>query len=200
MTGFEDAANLGRCLAKDYAADMFRLLASYTSLSASEAASRLNLHVQTAQAFLDALVALAIVDKQESTDKTRPYFRYVLKVTRITLEVDLALLSGHRPDQALARLVRERRTSAARFVTSRRRNAVTTVVAWVGMGRDRDERRINLTRAQGAFLFHLPFPSEDPRPIRDILEDAAVEPAQVREVFDLLERLEALGAVDIRDP
>ena len=50
---FKQAALLGACLAKDYAPEMFRLLVNYRSLSASEAASRLDLHVQPAQTFLE---------------------------------------------------------------------------------------------------------------------------------------------------
>ena len=55
---FENAARLGACLSKDYAPEMFRLLVDYRSLSASEAASRLNLHVRTAQSFLEALESM----------------------------------------------------------------------------------------------------------------------------------------------
>jgi hypothetical protein len=86
---FERASQLGACLSKDYAAEMFRLLVNYKSLSASEAASRLDLHVQTAQTFLDTLASLGVLDKEESTEKTRPYFRYSLKTIRITLDLDL---------------------------------------------------------------------------------------------------------------
>jgi hypothetical protein len=35
---FKEAAKLGSCLSKDYAEDLFRLLTTYESISASEAA------------------------------------------------------------------------------------------------------------------------------------------------------------------
>ena len=101
---FKQAALLGACLAKDYAPEMFRLLVNYRSLSASEAASRLNLHVQTAQGFLESLESLGILEKQESREKSRPYYRFFLKTDRITLDLDLtALAEESNPPSNLAR-------------------------------------------------------------------------------------------------
>ncbi len=52
---FGAARKLGACLSRDYAEGMFRLLVNYQDISASEAASRLGLHIRTAQDFLDTL-------------------------------------------------------------------------------------------------------------------------------------------------
>ena len=49
-------ALLGSLLSKKYARDLLRLLKVYQDISSSEAASRLNLHVQTVQEFLEGLV------------------------------------------------------------------------------------------------------------------------------------------------
>jgi len=46
---FKTAAQLSALLSKDYADDFFRLLVNYKNISASEAASRINLHISTAQ-------------------------------------------------------------------------------------------------------------------------------------------------------
>lgn len=53
---FETAAKLGAYFSKDYAEELFRLLVNYKDISASEAASRLNLHIQTVQDFLEAML------------------------------------------------------------------------------------------------------------------------------------------------
>ena len=45
---FQTAALLGASLSKDYAEDFFKLLVNYQDISASEAASRLSLHIRTA--------------------------------------------------------------------------------------------------------------------------------------------------------
>lgn len=61
----------------------------YKTISTSEATSRLNLHIKTAQDFLEGLEALGIVSKEEVFKKKRPYFRYTLIEERIRIEIDL---------------------------------------------------------------------------------------------------------------
>ena len=46
---FKKAAILGSYISKDYAEDLFRLLVTYKDIPASEAASRLNMHIKTVQ-------------------------------------------------------------------------------------------------------------------------------------------------------
>ena len=66
---FETAAQFGAILSKDYAEDFFKLLVNYQDISASEAASRLSLHIRTAQDFLENLTDLKIVKKTEVFEK-----------------------------------------------------------------------------------------------------------------------------------
>ena len=75
---FRNAAKLGTYLSKDYAEDFFGLLVNYQDISASEAVSRLGLHIRTAQDFLEAMASLGILEKEEVYEKKRPYFRYSL--------------------------------------------------------------------------------------------------------------------------
>src|SRR5512137_2744622 len=86
---FQTAAKLGSLLAKDYAGDVFDLLVNYRAVSASEVAARLDLHIKTAQDFLEGLVELGILSKEEILEKKRPYFRYVLEQQRIAFDLDL---------------------------------------------------------------------------------------------------------------
>ncbi len=60
---FRTAAVLGSLLAKDYAEDIFELLVNYRAISASEVAARLDLHIKTAQDFLEGLASLGILSK-----------------------------------------------------------------------------------------------------------------------------------------
>jgi predicted transcriptional regulator len=195
---FERASQLGACLSKDYAAEMFRLLVNYRSLSASEAASRLDLHVQTAQSFLETLASLGLLDKEESLEKSRPYFRYSLKTTRITLDLDLASLAVDDASSDLGKRIRERRNAGARFTEARGGNAISSVAVWSGEGRSRDERKLTLTEAQGAFLYHLPFPGAEPLSVAAIMKKAGVDESSAPEILDIVGRLEALGVVEAR--
>lgn len=199
-TDFERAALLGACLSKDYAAEMLRLLVNYESLSASEAASRLDLHVQTAQTFLEALASLGVLGREESLEKSRPYFRYSLRTRRITLDLDLEPLAASDPPAGLGRRVRERKQAGARFTEARGGNAISSVVVWTGEGRTREERKLTLTDAQGAFLYHLPFPGAEPLSVASIMAKAGVEASRAPEILDLVERLEGLGVVEAHGP
>ena len=194
---FKQAALLGACLAKDYAPEMFRILVNYRSLSASEAASRLNLHVQTAQTFLETLESLDIVEKQESREKSRPYYRFTLKTDRLRLDLDLTTLTDtdeSAPDQK--RLVRERKNAGARFVTARGGGAISSVTVWTGKGRSREERKLNLTGPQGVFLFHLPFPGAEALSVIDIMRKAGLDDSSAPEIQDIVDRLESLGVIE----
>jgi predicted transcriptional regulator len=193
---FKTAAALGACLSKDYAEDIFQLLVNYQDLSASEAASRLGLHIRTAQDFLDSLASLGIVEKQEVFEKKRPYFRYALKTRRIVMDLDLGLVRRARTADDLARRVRERANSGARFTMARGGDRIAQVTYWTGEGRERKEHKISLTDPQGAFLYHLPFPNADPLAIEDVMRKAAVEERLAPEILDIVEVLMRHGAIE----
>ena len=82
---FQTAAQLSTYLSKDYAEEFFKLLVNYQDISASEAASRLGMHIRTAQDFLDGLAELGVIKKSEVHEKKRPYFRYSLTKQSISL-------------------------------------------------------------------------------------------------------------------
>ena len=69
---FKTAALLSTYISKEYAPGFFELLVNYHDISASEAASRLGLHIRTAQDFLEGLAGLDILTKQEVYEKLAP--------------------------------------------------------------------------------------------------------------------------------
>lgn len=188
---FKKAAKLGSCLSKDYAEDLFRLLVTYKTISASEAASRLDLHIRTAQDFLEDLFDLGIVDREEVYEGKRPYFRYNLKVKEISLLIDLRELgeSAEDGDSMAGMSIREMKNAKARFTTSRTNDSISSVVIWMGEGRNRTERKINLSIPQGRFLFHLPFPTAGPLSLREIMQRAGVEDTHLPEIADIVRLL-----------
>jgi len=193
---FQTAAAMGSCLSKDYAQDFFELLVNYQDLSASEAASRLGLHIRTAQDFLEALAQLGIVDQREVFEKKRPYFRYALKTRHIVMDLDLNQVRRMRTAADLARRIREKANSGARFTLARSGDRIAQVAYWTGRGRERNEHRISLTDPQGLFLYHLPFPNAEPLSIADILRRASVEPNLAPEILDIVEVLSRHGAIE----
>ena len=86
---FNAVSKTSTLLSKAFAEDLLRLLVTYQTISASEAASRLNLHIKTAQDFLEGLEGLGYVSKEEVVEGKRPYFRYTLIKEKIEIEFDL---------------------------------------------------------------------------------------------------------------
>ena len=193
---FKTAATLGTYLSKDYAEDFFALLVTYQDISASEAASRLGLHIRTAQDFLEGLASLDIVSKREVSEGKRPYFRYTLEVDKITMEIDLSPMQLPEPAEGLERRIRERLNAGARFPTARGDGTINRVVIWTGEGRERRENTIKLSPAQGRFLYHLPFPTAKPLSIADIMTEADVDEAYTPEVLDIVQLLENYGVIE----
>jgi len=187
---FKQAAILGSYIAKDYAEDLFRLLATYKSISASEAASRLELHIKTVQDFLEAMSDLGFLGKEEVYEKKRPYFRYALKVKKISMEIDLApLFPKEESDDRQTLKIREKKNAGVRFTTSRDSQYISNVTIWIGQGRERTERRINLSIPQGKFLFHLPFPGSEMLSVREIMAKAGVDNSNLSEILDIVDAL-----------
>ncbi len=194
---FEKAAALSSYLAKDYASEIFRLLVNYQDISASEAASRLGIHIRTAQDYLDGLAEHGIVEKTEVHERKRPYYRYNLVEKEISFHVDLTEFEQQDPGEGLDRMVRERQNASSNFSIARSGGHFNAVTIWEGKGRERNERKISLTTPQGKFLFHLPFPQARPMSIAEIMEKAGVEREYAAEIQDIIDELERSGVVEV---
>ena len=193
---FRAARKLGACLSRDYAEGMFRLLVNYRDISASEAASRLGLHIRTAQDFLDTLAELDLVSREEVYERKRPYFRYRLAQTRLRLDLDLEALRVERAGSAPDRAIRERKGSGAQFTTARSGEQIASVTLSSGRGRGRTSRKINLTNAQGRFLYQLPFPTAEPLSVGEIMERAGLGDSHDGEIADLVGLLQEAGVIE----
>ena len=194
---FTEARKLSNYLSKEYAERIFKLLMTYQDISASEAASRLNLHVQTAQEFLETMTSYEILAKEEVSESKRPYFRYRLAKRKISLEIDLdevldVKVEADETDYA----IREKRNSGAKFTVARNGKLFSSVAIWKGDGRGGKERKINLTEAQGMFLFNLPFPDAIPLTVDEIMSWSVVDIAQKPEILDIVSELIDLSVIE----
>jgi len=193
---FHTAARYASLLSKDYAEDIFKLLVNYQAISASEVATRLNLHIKTAQDFLESLEKLGILSKEEVFEKKRPYFRYSLIQSRIVIEIDLAQVKKEPSRNSLSEHIREKENAGVRFSVARSDDYITSVTIWTGAGREREERKIKLTMPQGRFLFHLPFPKAVPLTVEEIMQKAAIDESLAPEVLDLVQLLEKYNVIE----
>jgi len=194
---FKEAAILGSFLAKDYAEEFFKLLVNYRSISSSEAASRLNLHIKTAQDFLEAMTTLGVLKKEEVYEKKRPYNQYALLINRINMELDLeALGTNTDPQDHSAIRIREYKNAGVNFYTSRNNQYFSSVAVWIGKGRERSERKINLTKPQGQFLFYLPFPTAYFESVAAIMKKADIKESEISEILDIVYALIELKVIE----
>jgi predicted transcriptional regulator len=193
---FKTAAKYGAILSKDYAKDVFTLLVNYQAISASEVAARVNLHIKTAQDFLESLEQLGLLSKEEVLEKKRPYFRYSLQQTRIQIDIDLMQVKQEPAKNNMAELIRERENAGARFKVARNGDTINNVTIWSGIGRDRQERRIKLTTPQGKFLFHLPFPNATPLSVEGIMQKSGVDASLAPEILDLVQMLDKYDVIE----
>ena len=194
---FKEAAVLGSFLAKEYAEEFFRLLVNYRSISSSEAASRLNLHIKTAQDFLEAMTGLGILEKEEVYEKKRPYNRYSLVVEKLSMVLDLKSLGTNRdPEDQGSFRIREHKNAGVNFSTARNNQHFSSVAVWIGKGRNRTERKINLTLPQGKFLFHLPFPTAYFESVATIMQKSGVEESAMSEILDIVYALIELKVIE----
>lgn len=193
---FQTAARLGSCLAKDYAEGVFKLLVNYQAISASEVATRLDLHIKTAQDFLETLAELGIVSKEEVLEKKRPYYRYALKQKQILIDIDLMEIKREPSKDHLSVRIRERESSGARFSVAHNDDYITSVTIWTGEGREREERKIKLTTPQGKFLYHLPFPKAEPLTVAEIMQKAGIDEGLAPEILDLVQLLEKYEVIE----
>lgn len=194
---FKEAAVLGSYLAKDYAEEFFKLLVNYRSISSSEAASRLNLHIKTAQDFLEAMTELGILEKEEVYEKKRPYNRYTLVINKIDIVLDLEALRANKdPEDQSTISIREHKNAGVNFYTARNKQYFSSVTVWIGKGRERTERKISLTIPQGRFLFHLPFPTAYFESVASIMQKADVDESEISEILDIVYALIELQVIE----
>jgi len=195
---FQTAAKLGSLLAKDYAEGIFELLVNYRAISASEVAARINLHIKTAQDFLEGLAELDILSKEEILEKKRPYYRYILKQEKISFDIDLMQVKRDPSTDNLSQRMRERENAGARFSVARNDDYITSVTIWTGKGREREERKIKLTTPQGRFLYHLPFPKAESLTVAEIMQKAGVTEELTPEIMDIVDLLNKYAVIEVQ--
>lgn len=195
---FKHVQRIANLLAKPFAGDILKLLVNYQDISASEAATRLGLHIKTAQDFLEELTELEICKKKEVFERKRPYYRFILIKYQFSINVNLSRLAdtSSTTDSRLLLKIRERKNADAVFTVARSGDYISSVTIFIGKGRSKKERKISLTHAQGKFLYHLPFPTAQPLTINEIIDKAGIEPVHQMEIVDIVEVLEEHGIIE----
>ena len=105
---------------------------------------------------------------EKVTEGKRPYNRYSLINRDIKISFNIAELKNVQVKSDHEELkIREAKDAGAVFNIARDKKSFSSVVIWIGKGRSKSERKINLTNAQGRFLYNLPFPTADHRSLNN---------------------------------
>ncbi|MDQ7816391.1 MAG: hypothetical protein RDU14_05150 [Melioribacteraceae bacterium] len=197
---FEKIKLFGAVISKEYSKDLLRLLYLYKDISASEAASRMGLHIKTVQEFFDALYEAGLIEKREVYESKRPYFRYSFNSDEINISInvkDLVIKNSEPGNPEL--FIREKKNANVRFTTARNKLFFSSVSVWIGQGRETTEKKVSLTIPQGKFLFNLPFPNADFLSIPEIMKKAEVTDEHKSEIIDIVNLLKEHGVIEIRE-
>jgi predicted transcriptional regulator len=193
---FRKAAKISNYIAKDYAEKIFRLIMAYQDISASEAASRLGIHIRTVQDFLDVMAEYGIIEKKEVFERKRPYYRYAIKEKKIKIVIDLDDEFSSEKNNVSDFRIKESKDTGAKYSIARNGEYFSAVTIWIGEGRTAKERKISLTVAQGQFLYYLPFPDAEPLSIDEIMEKGNIDNTNRSEVLDIVNELFDLKVVE----
>ena len=193
---FKEAAKISAYLSKDYAEKIFRLIMAYQDISASEAASRLGIHIRTVQDFLETMAEYDVINKKEVYEKKRPYYRYSIMKKKIEISIDLEKEFSSLSNNPSDFKIKEARETGVKFSMARNGEYFSTITLWIGEGRTSKERKINLTAAQGQFLYYLPFPDGLSLSIDEIMEKASIGEINRSEIVDLVNELHELNVIE----
>ena len=118
-------------------------------------------------------------------------------VSKISIELELEKLGTKTDPQDQSKMrIRENKNAGVNFYTARSNQYFSSVAVWMGKGRERSERKINLTIPQGKFLFHLPFPTAYFESIDTIMRKADVDNSAITEILDIVYALIELNVIE----
>ena len=199
ISEFEKMKLFGAFISKEYSKELLRLLYLYKDISASEAASRVGMHIKTVQEFFEALAVIGLIEKREVYESKRPYFRYSFNSDKINLSLDVKeLIAEKNESDNLELFIREKKNANVRFTTARNKLFFSSVSVWIGQGRETSEKKVSLTVPQGKFLFNLPFPNADFASISEIMKKAEVAEENKSEILDIVNLLKDHNVIESR--
>jgi len=187
-------------LAREYSVDLLRELHGSGWSTASEVARNLGIHVATAMRKLSELEALGLLEKRvrEGTDLVE--YRSVSARVEIVLDFDGEAKAAARDAWSVAKsiLVRERPNRKVVLEADERAEVVRRIV-FVKTVRLRTTAQVmELTEAEGRFLWHLPFASQDAASVAEVCRRGKIEnPIHVSNLLDFVKEMESRGVLEI---
>ena len=196
----EEAREVMTALAREYCIDLLRELHGTGWSTASEVARNLGIHVATAMRKLSELETLQLLEKRVRAGSDLVEYRPVSARVEIVLDFEAEAKAAKRDARSVAKsiLVRERPNRKVVLEADERAEVVRRVV-FVKTVRLRTTAQVmDLTEAEGRFLWHLPFASEQAASVAEVCRRAKIEnPIHVSKLLDFVKEMESRGVVEV---
>ena len=196
----KEAREVMTALAREYCIDLLRELHGTGWSTASEVARNLGIHVATAMRKLSELETLQLLEKRVRAGSDLVEYRPVSARVEIVLDFEAEAKAAKRDARSVAKsiLVRERPNRKVVLEADERAEVVRRVV-FVKTVRLRTTAQVmELTEAEGRFLWHLPFASEQAASVAEVCRRAKIEnPIHVSKLLDFVKEMESRGVVEV---
>lgn len=184
---YNEIKKLSLYLSRDYSDQIFHILLTYETVSASELASQLDLHIKTVQDFLEALADLKLLEAEKVVRHKRPYFRYKLIQDSINLNIDLSQV------QEKSKLEFEdmtlRMTKLPTVMLNTVKDSAESVTLFLKKNRRMHQKKIKFTPIQGKFLKTVPAHNSSAALFTDLLKKAEIEEKHLDEIKEIVQIL-----------
>ena len=168
--------------------------------TASELARELSIHIATAQKYLEELRGLGLVSSRLRKAPTRHVDEYYLTFKRLELTLDTGDAESTRRDGAAALsslMVKESANQSVAFDVDHKEKRVTRALFLGGGARKSVSGSLELSDIEGRMLWHMPFPSEEARPVSDILGQAGLANLDRDAALVAVHHLRRVGLIEI---
>ena len=191
---------LSNLIGKEYTGKILNILFQNPYKSASEVAKILNIHIATAQSYLEELEKFNIISFRTHKVGTRPYKEYFPIKSQIKIEIDLNKASEiniKNRQYFEKRLIREKKDLNVLYDIKQNESKIIKVYIHDDSERKRIKYSLDLNDIEGKFMWFIPFPSENPCSILDICKKAEINEYNLKHIKDFVEKLYDHNLIDI---
>lgn len=187
---------LAQALGRPFAGEILASLYEKPYQSASDIARVLDIHVATAQKYLQELKECGVLGTRPRKGVSRPTEEYWVASPRISIDIDFDRLTTREDAEARANqmFVREASGSTAVFESDPKGERITEVLLLEDGERRRIATRMPLGEAEGRFLYQVPPSGQAARSVLDIATRANLPKTSLADCLDLCERLATVRA------
>jgi hypothetical protein len=187
-------------LGREFTGQILYLLRRQPFQSASELARIMSVHIATAQKYLEELRDLKLVSSRNRQEPSRPVEEYYLSFKRLDLTLDTSSFESNAIKEMTKQsdiMVRELADISVAYEVDHKNERIQRVLFLDKSMRRRVNVSVDLSYVEGKIVWHIPFPSEDVRPIATVLERAGLNHLEEDEIMGAIHHLRRIGLIEV---